>query len=409
MDKKRILFIALFVLVTLLLGYLLYRVFFAKEELPVPTTPPPATVTPPTGGLPTTGAGAPRGGAVTPIAPALPTTRERGRTILTPQGEEVRRAERLVDQTIAAATSDAEGNPSFYNREDNRFYRIKQDGTTEPMSDQAFFNVQNVTWSPSTNESIIEYPDGANIYYNFDTKKQVTLPKHWEDFSFAPAGDQIAAKSIGLSAENRWLIAANPDGSNTRLIESLGNNERKVTVDWSPNKQIIALSRTGDPLGGDREEVLFVGLQGENFRSTIVEGRDVRSEWSPEGKRLLYSVYSTRSEYKPELWVVNAEGESIGTGRKLLNVSTWADKCAFASERYVYCGVPTSLPTGAGFAPALADAIRDEIFRIDASTGIKTKITVDGAHTIDSMFVSDDGSTLFFTDKTQNGLFRVQL
>jgi hypothetical protein len=39
----------------------------------------------------------------------------------------------------------------------------------------------------------------------------------------------------------------------------MGENESKVTVDWSPNRQFIALSRTGDALGADREEVLFIG------------------------------------------------------------------------------------------------------------------------------------------------------
>ncbi len=71
----------------------------------------------------------------------------------------------------------------------------------------------------------------------------------------------------------------------------------------------------------------------------VVEGRDFREKWSPTGQKMLYSVYSIRSNFKPELWIVNAEGNNIGTGRKLLNLSTWADKCTFADDRFVYCAV----------------------------------------------------------------------
>ena len=124
---------------------------------------------------------------------------------------------------------------------------------------------------------------------------------------------------------------------------------------------------------------------------------------------MLHSVYSAQSEYQPQLWVVNASGDTIGSGRKLLNVNTWADKCAFADDRYVYCGVPRILEKGSGFVPALADAAPDDIIRIDTQTGLKQQIQTDGVHTVDSMFLGDSGRTLYFTDKNQTGLFQIPL
>ena len=146
-----------------------------------------------------------------------------------------------------------------------------------------------------------------------------------------------------------------------------------------------------------------------NFKSIVVEGRDLRTKWSPDGEKLLHSVYSARDGYIPELWIVGASGDAIGSGRKLLGVNTWADKCTFADSRYVYCGVPTTLETGSGFVPALADGTPDNIIRIDTQTGLKQPIGTDGTHTVNDMFVNDDGHTLYFTDKTQAGLFSVPL
>ena len=210
-------------------------------------------------------------------------------------------------------------------------------------------------------------------------------------------------------AENRWIIASDPDGSNIQFVEEMGNNQDKVTVDWSPNEQIVALSRTGNPLGSDRQEVLLIGKNRENFKSLVVEGRGLQSEWSTEGKQLMYSVHSKRSEFKPELWIVEAEGNNIGNNRRPILLNTWADKCTFASERFVFCGVPRNLPFGSGLQPTLADNTPYDIYKIDLQNSRKSRITLDNFHVVDKVFASEDGKTIQFTDIQQDGLFRVDL
>lgn len=406
MDKKRIALIVIFVLVTLIIGYALYRVFFAPSTPLVGpgVTPPPGTENEfPTGGT-----------AAVPTAPVtppriLPTGQPSGREGAVGPAPTETRETKIVTTNIAEVTASRSGGVQFYNETDGKFYRVGADGEPTPLSDDVFYNVQDVTWSPEQTSSVIEYPDGSNIYYNFASKEQVTLPKHWEDFSFSPQGDKLAAKSVGLDPNNRWLVVADPNGANVRAVEALGNNADKVTVDWSPNKQVVALSRTGEALGADRQQILLVGLNGENFPGLVVEGRDMRSQWSPEGKRLLYSVYSGRNDFKPELWITDAEGQNIGANRKVLGLDTWAEKCTFANERYVYCGVPTSLERGAGFAPDIANNIPDNIFQIDLQTGLKTQLPLDQGHVVNNIFVGDNGDTLYFTDKTQPGIFKVAL
>ncbi|HYE59813.1 MAG TPA: hypothetical protein VEA18_01355 [Candidatus Kapabacteria bacterium] len=406
MDKRRLIGIILFIAITVLFGLALYFVFFAKKDVRQPTPGQQPTGT--TGRFPSTGEGN-TVRTTTPSRTTFPAARTSTTggvgetTVVTPKVTQVLR------DPITNPAKDSGSTAKFYSQNDGRFYRVDQNGKVTPLSDQVFFNVQKVTWAPKNNESILEYPDGSNIYYNFETKKQVTLPKHWEEFSFSPTGDKIAAKSMGLSPENRWLVVSNPEGSETTLVEPMGNNADKVTVDWSGNKQIIALSRTGEALGSDRQEVLFVGLNGENFKSTIVEGRDLRTQWSTNGTKLLYSVYSSRSDFKPELWVVNGDTDALGTGRKYLNLNTWADKCTFGTDRYVYCGVPESLEAGSGFAPGLANTTPDTIVKIDVETGARTEIRTDGDYVIDRLFVGEDGRTLFFTDKSKPGLFRTSL
>ncbi|OGH59944.1 MAG: hypothetical protein A2725_01765 [Candidatus Magasanikbacteria bacterium RIFCSPHIGHO2_01_FULL_33_34] len=408
MDKKRILMIVGFIIVTLLLGFALYWVFFAEKPSGTITEPGDGT-TPTTGIFPPSDTGdiTDRGEIAPGVLP--PSDTRAGGSFRQGQITKPAKEEKIVDSSILNPSLNNNGDPQFYNKNDGKFYQVLSDGTVRALSDKIFYNVEKVTWSPNDNESIIEYPDGSNIYYNFKTQQQVTLPKYWEDFSFSEEGSKIASKSIGYSPENRWIVTSNPDGSNLQYVAPLGENGSKVDIDWSPTRKIVALSRTGNPLGVDRQEVLLIGQNNENFKSLTVEGRGMQSAWSPTGQQLLYSVYSTESEFKPELWIVNADGDKIDTNRRPLLINTWADKCTFSGDRYVYCGVPVELPVGAGFEPTIADNIQDTIFRIDLQTGSKTSVATDNAHVIDQIFISDDGKKLHFTDKSQDGLFSIDL
>lgn len=406
MDKKRIIFAIVFALVTLGLGYLFYRLFFTTSTI-IQDQPPLTEDETGGGSFPIAG----EGGARTTTTPPTTLPPREGRD--TVGGLFVP----TVQPTVSQVVTDFLQNPiqgqdgiQYYSTQDGRFYKLNAAGVPELLTEEVFYNVQQVTWSPAGTEAILEYPDGSNIYYNFATKKQATLPKHWQEFSFSEESNKIAAKIIGQSRENRWLTVANPDGSGATLVEPLGDNADKVTIDWSPNRQIVAFSRTGEGLGDNREEILLVGANGENFRSLVVEGRGFESTWSESGTRLLYSVYNANGSYKPELWVVNATGESIGSGRMPLQINTWADKCTFQDDRFVYCGVPTRLENGAGFAPELAESTPDKLWRIDTQTGAKNEILLDNRdHVIGTVTVSPDGRTLYFTDKLQPGLFQVDL
>ncbi|MEK7097530.1 MAG: hypothetical protein AAB906_01645, partial [Patescibacteria group bacterium] len=211
-----------------------------------------------------------------------------------------------------------------------------------------------------------------NIIYDFSSDKQISLPSHWKDFGFSPDGKNIVTKSIGTDPNNRWLAIVNEDGTKAQKIESLGEKDETVYTSWSPNNQTIAMYTEG--IDFNRQEVFFVGLHNENFKSLTVEGRGFQQQWTPDGNRLLYSVYSSASSFKPSLWIANAKGDSIGSGRTNLNIETWAEKCVFADAANAYCAIPKDLPENAGLFPELAENTEDLLYHIDVNTGAKKLI-----------------------------------
>ena len=403
---KRILIIVGFLAAAGLIGFGLFVMF--KKSTPI--TPPLPQGTRSTSTLPISSERASVTGTTgqIPGSGGLPTAG----IIPTPNNQNYYRPEPVTQITAdyAVFTSlNNNGSWRYHNESDGKFYRANVDGALSAMSDQVFYNVEKVTWANSQDKAVIEYPDGNKIVYNFEQKKQVTLPKHWEDFSFSPDGNDLAAKSLGLSPESKWLITTKDDGTGTKLIEHIGNNADKVMVNWSPSRQTVAFALTGEPQGADRREVLLLGANKENFKSLIVEGLNFDPQWSPTGQKLIYSVDSERSDFKPELWVVNSFGDAIGNNRQSLQINTWAHKCTFASDDTLYCAIPRDLPIGAGMAPEVARDTFDDLYKIDLKTGLKTGLPLGREVTIDSLSYDKNRHKIIFTDQRQSGAYEVNL
>lgn len=391
---KKILLVGGFIISVFAIAFILYALFFRAVPPPPPTVEEKVEV--PTGELP----------EAIEAELRLRAEEEEERLGLV-EAEEVARGglTKTTELTTSAVYNTAlsgDGETmNYYNAADGRFYTIDQDGNVVALSDQQFPDAETVDWNKDADKAIIEFPDGSNIIYDFDAEKQVTLPNHWEDFDFSPVTDELIAKSIALDPNNRWLVIASDDGSNTKTIQALGENEEKVDVNWSPNDQVVAFAKTADAIAGglDRNVIYPVGKNQENFKGLVVEGLGFESLWSPNGKQLLYSVAGDYSNNKPLLWIVDATSATMGDNRRSLGLNTWVDKCAWSSSTTIYCAVPLELPPNAGLLPSLYAEEPDALYKIDLATGTSTLIAVpEEATAINNLQVSSDESILYFTN-----------
>ncbi len=402
---KRFLLIIGFILSVIVIATLLYFAFFRSTPSKPVVEPTKTEPTASLGGLDPSGLGVPseitQPGASTGLQEA-DTVAQGGLTQTT----------QLTSAPIASPTLSEDGTAvHFYDATDGKFYRLDANGEIKSLSEKQFPSLEKATWGKEANKAVLEFPDGSNIVYDFENETQVTLPKHWEDFDFSPTTDELIAKSIGIDPENRWLVVSNANGSNVKSIQALGNNESKVQVNWSPNDQVIAFSDTAEGLGSfDRRTIIPLGKKQENFKGLVVEGLGFKSQWSPDGKKLLYSVAGSYSQYRPLLWIVNATSASMGEERKSLSLNTWVDKCTFSSSNTALCAVPQGLPPNAGLQPAAFSDYPDALYEVNIETGATKLIAIpSGNKEMKNLFVTADKSLLYYTNADTGNLEFIKL
>lgn len=411
---KTILLIVGFLLAVILIGLAIYFVFF-KPIISPPT--PNANITPTPGpglNIPSLNyippinlnvpINVPLNANIPTIVPTIP-----GPTISnTANGGLTSFATLETNSTLGLNLATNGQDLNYLDKNTGLFYSLKPNGEKVQLSDMNFFNVSNVVWSPNSQKAILEYADGSNIIYDFTQKKYLTLPSQWKDFSFSNDSKQISFKDVKLDPEDRYISVADTNGGNYRQIERIGSEDADVYVDWSPNNKYVALYRKS--LDADRSEIYPIGFNSENYTAFRIEGRDPKFVYSPSGNALLYSAYNIRSDYKPSLWIVNTSPDLLGTGRDKIELNTWADKCAFASETTVYCAVPKTLDLGTGFRPDLADTTPDEFYKIDLTTNTKQLIAQPlFPTTVDKLLVSPDNKSLIWTETTTGEVKKINL
>lgn len=414
---QKILLLAALAVFFIVMAIIIYNTFFRPIVGPpvAPPTAPPPTVEPEL--PPAAEVGAPRvvlppeeiAPPVTPESITPPAVLPEGVSAVAKGG--LTQITPLTEKRVYGATLANDGeNLLYYDKDLAKFYRLFPDGQSSLISEKNFFNVEKIVWDNNKEKTILEYPDGSNVLFNFKTNQQITLPKHWQDFDFAPTGDRLASKSIGVDIENRWLVIANEDGSGARAIQELRDQSERVIVDWSPNGQMVAMYANAD--GRDRQKLYFIGQNNENFRLLVLPGFGFEEQWSPSGEQMLFSVYNEDSEYKPSLWISDINPDNTGSNRRPLNIDTWVSKCVFADEENIYCAVPRSLKKGSGFYPEENKALTaDDFYKINLRSGVKTFLarSYNTDYAVEKIMLSEDKKYLYFTDYQNGRVHKLQL
>lgn len=413
-NWKKIGLIILFLAVTILLAIALYFTFFRKS--PVPVVIPPTPTFP--GGLPTI----PGGGVIIPGEEVPPGVLPPSVGIIVPpeagvapipsisvtaNGGQVA-PQKLVDTGAQFVNLASDGQAlNYYDSTTGLFSKINPDGSLSLISSQVFRDLNNATWAPSSDKAVLEFQNGSKMIYNFATRQSYEIPSQFTDFSFSPDSKKIAAKDMKTNEEERWLVTVDDRGGNKQFLEHLGDNADRVKVQWNPNDKIIGTSAKS--IDNERSEVIFLTKDGTKLGKAIVQGRDLRYDYSEDGNRMVYSVWNPNSNFLPTLWVTSTNPNNIDQGRVNTGLNTWADKCTYYQNTTIYCAVPKQISQYSGILPSNNDS-PDDIYQINPDTGVSVKIAEPVFPVqIQNIKVSADGSTLFYTEQDSGAVNKIKL
>ncbi len=303
----------------------------------------------------------------------------------------------LTSSRVVSPVVSSGSTVQFYDPRDGKFYTISASGEVALLSDVVFPSAETVLFSDNGKVVALEFPDGSNIVYDFEAKKQSTIPAHFEEFSFSKTGDELISKSIGTG---NALVTVNSDGTQAKAIADMGNNQDKVTLNWSPADDIVAFSETGAAQSVfGRQEIYLIDKSGNATDTLIVDGGNFSAKWSPSGSGILYSVADFARNQRPSLWFSTTDSSNIGSGRTNLAVETFVEKCTFKDDVTVICAVPRELPDYSGFEPGIVTS-PDDVYQINVTTGRVTLLgsPISGLR-MTNLRLSDDQSILYFTDQ----------
>lgn len=310
----------------------------------------------------------------------------------------------------------AGGSIQYYDPTKGQFFRVSPDGTRITLLSNTFYpQVQNVTWSPDGTKAALSFPDQSKVIVDFSKDSQATLPKESNDFSFSKDSSRVAFKFLGANPDDRYLVVTDPDGSALKQVEKLGANDAFVQPNFSPDNTVVATFQKGGT--ATSSEILFLGQNGENFKSLPVPGRNFSGQWSPDGSRMLFSVVSPLTSNNPELFIVDARGDAIGQNLLDLGITTSADKCTFSdvSTSVAYCAIPDHLDPDSGLFPGLTQNETDRFYRIDLASGQRTLLAdpVDPTGRVQfnaqNLTLSGGEDVLYFTDAATGQVYTVRL
>ena len=210
--RKKIVLIILFSLIILVLGFLIYRIFFSVNKTEIQNGQQQINQD---GSLPQLGEGSVNTQTgETGFVPGVGTGQNQQIVPETQidefaQGGFTKAKEDIASPIRSQSFSDSNNGINYYDPQQQSFFRISDSGEIIKLSDQKFYSVENVTWSDKNNRAIIEYPDGTKILYDFNKDRSLaTFPKDMKEFAFSASEEKIASKWVGQYEDYNYIVVA---------------------------------------------------------------------------------------------------------------------------------------------------------------------------------------------------------
>ncbi len=345
------------------------------------------------------------GGRPTPApAPAPPSSEQPGPAALE------RPLRQIIDENVLAPTFSADGKSILYiRRENGHVQQADLDGeNAKDVLSLTVLETFDAVWAPSKNRVAMFYHEGGAVKRFIAGVATGTasrfLPPEATARSWSPDGKSLAY--LLRRSNDTALIIADAAGQKPATVYTTPIPD--FTLAWVSKNSILLVSR---PSGLAPSLALRFDVPTKKPEVLLSGTHGIVTQPLPGGSGFLYSrsTENGAAEILTNYNLASRSGEPLG-------LVTIAEKCATAPDRKkLYCGVPQ----GTILAPSPdewykgATAFLDAIVELDLATKaakpLLTPADPGGPFDVISPFISPDGKYLFFQDKKDGTLWRLEL
>ena len=301
----------------------------------------------------------------------------------------------------------------YYSKENGKAYQIDPDGNGKKIiSEKELPGLTGVSWSPDKMKVISKFSKdgGGNQFFYFDyiLRKGIPLISNL-DFVVWGSDRKIFYKYFNPLNQERSLNMSNPDGTNWEKIIDLSLKD--ILIAPIPQSSLVSFWTKPD---ANFETILqSVSLVGQSSKTLFTGKFGADYLWNNNGAKALLSHSNARGGTKIRLAVINDQGGEY----RNLEIPTFVTKCVWSRDnKTVYYALPASIPENAIMPNDYYNAsfsTDDTFWKVDTQTGEKERIVsldkITEKLDATTLFLNGDESFLFFVNKKDDKLYRIEL
>lgn len=318
-------------------------------------------------------------------------------------GVPTQRLLQLTDFPIVSPTLNKDQDRvQFYQKNGGDLLTSDFDGAHEKISNITIVGIQEAVWSPKKDRAAVFYLDNETLkaFLHIGTSSVAVLPQNITSFSWSPTGNSLAYTT---KKDNRLTLATADEATrDTRAIASTPLTDASII--WASANNIAF---TTAPSGFAQGFSFLFSRTSGTFSKSIGPLFGLSTLFSPDGSKIVTS--STPSGGRStQISLFDKDGTFI----KNLERATLAQKCTWAGNTMLYCASPRFFERGVVWPD---DYLRgelntqDKILVIDTEKNTSREIFNEHNFDISDLIVTTNEDYLFFVDRHDGTLWRLEL
>jgi hypothetical protein len=324
----------------------------------------------------------------------------------------------VSDEAVLSPTLSPDGlSIKYYSKTSGRAYETDIDGENKKnISDKDLLGLNSILWSPDKTRVIAKFVDAGGksqfSSYDYSVQKGFLLDKNITEAVWDGMGSKIFYAYRDSGSGKSTLNISNPDGSNWKKIADL--SWQNAAIAPIPQSGLISFWNKADSLAqADLESIPIIGgekkvLFKEKFGADYL--------WNSSGTNALISHSDNKGGSKTQLALINYNGGEYAN----LGIPSFTSKCAWSKDgKTLYYALPGNIPDNSVLPNDYNEGkfkTSDTFWKMDMASKKSERIVeiedlqkINTSFDASNLFLSQDERFLFFVNKADGKLYRINL